>query len=117
MLRKVTISPAQIVLFLMCLFVVRPYYIQITPFANEIWAYLTIVFTLASCVLVFVAKRHKHILVVLLFAIVYILATFLNQSENTLSAVSTVCQMVLGFNIGILAFCGNQIEKKVNIIY
>lgn len=116
MLKNYKCSPAQIVLLLMCVFVVRPYYVQIFSAANDIWAYLTLLFAAASCVLAFVYRKEKEIGLVLIFAIIYIIATLLNESHNILSVVSTVCQIVLGFNIGVLAFSGECVDKKVDVI-
>lgn len=87
---------------IMAVLMVRPYYVQLFPIWNTVWAYATLLISIASLGLIVQQNRVRDILVVLAFLGVYVMATVLNHCEYFTSAISTVGQALLAYDLGIL---------------
>lgn len=106
------ISLKRLYIIMACVFMIRPYYIQVNTLWNMVWAYITCIMSIISLILVFKYRLLKEDIVLFVWLIILIISTLLNQSHNFNSAISSTLQIILAFNLGLLW----KIGKYKNII-
>lgn len=103
---KIKIS--QLRLFCLCVFVVRPYYVQIIPMLNSLWIAATIACLLWSSYAVVKHRLFRYVKTYALFLAILIFSTFFNHMANVGSAISSAIQVLLACNIGLMILTSNK---------
>lgn len=106
----------QIIIAFMCIFMIRPYYVQINENLNLIWGITTCAFMLISTIILFTNRKKNNLFWIVLFSIVYIFATFFNERHNLFGSISTVAQILLPFNLGLFLSINKYKEDIVKIV-
>lgn len=96
------ISIKRLFIICICIFLIRPYYVQINPTMNKIWAGMTCVLSAFLMFKVFKYKKLSRGKWLIAWLFVMLLATIKNQYYNIGGVISTFFQVVLAYNIGIL---------------
>ena len=109
------VSYHSIYMLLFCVFMVRPYYIQISPL-NRIWSGMTLLFSIISFMVLFKYNRLKDSLPCVLVGVLYVVSTALNERGNTPGAVSTFDQFALAYNAGLITCCPGYNHKSLKVI-
>ena len=94
------INKKSIFIALCAIFIIRPYYVQLSGTINLIWASITLIMASWCFIKIFryrSIKREKYFFV---FICVYLMATILNCRENILSAISNCAQITLAYGLG-----------------
>lgn len=112
-INKIKIVDMLVLLF--AVFMIRPYYIQILVLPNKIWAYLSLLLSLVSSIIVMQQRRLNRLIGVLLFFGIYIAATLLFDYNNLPSAISLISQAILGYNTGVL-YTTKKYKESVELV-
>lgn len=96
---KIRIRKSELQIMFMCIFIIRPYYIQINAILDFIWSVIAFILFVYSIYFVYKKRRQKQTYWLTLFVSIYLIATILNELNNLVSAVSAVGQVILAFNV------------------
>lgn len=96
---KIRIRKSELQIMFMCIFIIRPYYIQINAILDFIWSVIAFILFVYSIYFVYKKRRQQQTYWLTLFVSIYLIATILNELNNLVSAVSAVGQIILAFNV------------------
>ena len=100
--RSKVVNLSNAFIWLMCVFLIRPYYIQDNNKLNAVWALLTCVVSFCSIIKIIKYNKGEKILFLLSWLGIMLIATVDNQTHNWTSVVSISFQVILAYNLGIL---------------
>lgn len=109
---EMKINKKSIFVTICVIFMVRPYYVQLSKSINLIWALITLIIAFLCIVKIFKYRNIKSDKFFYLFICVYLLATLLNCRENMASAISNCAQVTLAYCLGRL-YKSNVYKRKM----
>lgn len=117
----IRIKRCSIWMLFFAVFMIRPYYVTLYAQLNMIWAYSTLFCAvITSCMVLNHCRLRKETTIIALFCATYLLATLSQTPKSLASAVSSIAQIVLPYNMGILLMNGTKrpsLEKNVSFVF
>lgn len=114
------IKKSDIWMFCFSVFMIRPYYVTLNTQINMVWAYCTLVCaTITSFIVLNNKKLRCEAEIIGFFSAIYLLATTIQNPSSIMSAVSTIAQIVLPYNMGVLLISDAKrpsLEKNISLV-
>lgn len=114
------IKKSDIWMFWFAVFMIRPYYVTLNTQINMVWAYCTLV---CAAITSFIVLNNKKLRceaeIIGFFSAIYLLATIIQNPSSIMSAVSTIAQIVLPYNMGVLLISDAKrpsLEKNISLV-
>ncbi len=97
---EMKINKKSIFVAICAIFMIRPYYVQLSESINLIWALITLFMASLCFIKIFKYRNTKRDKFFFAFICVYLMATLLNCRECILSAISNCAQITLAYCLG-----------------
>ncbi len=114
------IKKSNIWIFCFAVLMIRPYYVTLNTQINMVWAYCTFVCAVITSFIVLNNKKlRSEVTIIAFFSTIYLLATIIQNPGSVMSAVSSIAQIVLPYNMGVLLINHAKrplLEKNISLV-